>query len=454
MLDEEPDQSRSTTKFMQSDPGSVDDLRIRESRLERSEKGHSRSGSKLNAAAVLRELSPGPGSGRRANGFRPESDQGISARQDEIIRSKHKARTVRTFVDIAKCLQETLEAVRAIFMAHSESEEGFSLLEEMMKHIQEVATPVKQTGRINSTSDERSIHHKRKPSSLASFSVSLVPPSVSAFRQQAARLQVKGDRSSIVTTQSILEALPSSQILLNFLPASIQGFAPFIPSSSQTTGGAAGDMERHLAEWFEKALDFVDTSAKRCLADLSDIRDIWSVKTGVESALQSSECPDDTVITDAEKEKLHAILQQAWNVRIRGIWTAKLTQLVDGLESRVEAALVTLATDERRKDIGEWCNVGHSRIADQTFILRNATEWLVLHCRTCLPDNPFIYIIYFLDKLHLFRIVSPPVLPQGTTTAPRRPHALAGYSSRRGGNIGCVNPTGPVRLASKAGRKG
>ncbi len=353
-MEEAHGKPRSSENFVKDDSDSSSNLRRRESR---SEKVNTRKGSKLNAAAVLRELSPAPGSGRAANGFKHEAIKGISTRQDETKRSKHTARTVRTFVDIANCLQETLHAVRAIFMAHSEAEDGSSLLEEMMKQIQEVAMPMKHSARSNSMGVENTSGHRRRTSRLASFSVSLVPPSVSALPQHLALLEAGGDRPRIVTTQSILEALPASQILLNFLPASIQGFAPFIPRSTTSTSGLAGDMEHGLSQWFEKALDFVSSSTRRRLSDLPDIRDVWNVKISVEGALRSSELHDDAVITDSEKEKLHAVLEQAWNMRIRGIWTAKLTQLVDGLELHVETVLATLASDKRYEEMGKSCSI-------------------------------------------------------------------------------------------------
>jgi hypothetical protein len=250
-----------------------------------------------------------------------------------------------------------LHAVRTIFVAHEADEGRVSLLEEMMKNIQEVV-PANKLGRTRSNSHPTSqmagpTAHRRRTSRLASISLSLAPPTVAALRQQTGLPDVNTGHLNIVTTQTILEALPSSQILLNFLPPSIQGFAPFIPPSSGSTGGATGDIGIRLAQWFDKALAFVGDSAEKWLEGLSDIRDVWSVRASVEAALQAGMDDDDVAITSTETLKLHRVLQNSWEFRIRSIWNDKLQHLVDGLHSKVHSALSVLSTDTVRADLGE-----------------------------------------------------------------------------------------------------
>lgn len=335
----------------------------RPARKSRSEATHSRQRStKLNAAAMLRGLSPAPQAAAGSDASAALRTHASVLRDAGDARSvrRQRARTTRAFVEMVRCILETLEAVRHLFLPHEEEESGSSPLDDMLHRIQEVPL-VPQDWSHSAPNGHAAANghsgHKRRRSRLASISMPLISPELAPSVRRA---YTTGDGSAIsggpyvlaVNSQTILRALPSSQILLSFLPSRIQAFAPFIPASALTGSDQANVILQRLEHWHKTALSQLSVSASTWLVEIRDIKDVCAISAGVTESLEQLKGEMDGSITADEEGRLQGMLQRIWAERMRSIWLDKLAAIERALQGEVDAANQTLMENGGRRALG------------------------------------------------------------------------------------------------------
>jgi hypothetical protein len=110
----------------------------------------------------------------------------------------------------------------------------------------------------------------------------------------------------------VIQDLPSSQILLRYLPTQVTAFTPFVAPS------AAPPLADKLAAWQDAAVGILREAVPAWLAGLQSVADVWRVRRVVSD-----------VLGDAQFEaQIATALEAEWGARVQAIWTAKLDALV------------------------------------------------------------------------------------------------------------------------------
>ncbi|KAG9081368.1 hypothetical protein FRC06_005613 [Ceratobasidium sp. 370] len=92
-----------------------------------------------------------------------------------------------------------------------------------------------------------------------------------------------------LTTPQILQSLPSSSLLLRFLPSSIVGYTPYISTESNDLGTESDGTEEELKVWMNMALEALVAPAKTWLDRLDSVRAVWTVRSSVINGIASLE---------------------------------------------------------------------------------------------------------------------------------------------------------------------
>ncbi|WWD16437.1 hypothetical protein CI109_100863 [Kwoniella shandongensis] len=221
--------------------------------------------------------------------------------------------------DSIHCLLETVVAVQTVFEKRKiNTPTGDSLLEEMIRLVQkgegapliQNSTPVKQNS------------HQRRASRLASISLPLPKLSPSSIRPP-------------VSTPSILQGLPSSQILLRHLPTSITGFTPFITPSPPPA------ISDKLKAWQSSSIELLKEAIPGWLTGLRNVADIWHVRELLNKLLSGG--------GDFEKLILNA-LEGEWSTRVKQVWDERLEGLVRDAEVQIRDAGESVRNDPQESD--------------------------------------------------------------------------------------------------------
>ncbi|KAK8861647.1 hypothetical protein IAR55_002470 [Kwoniella newhampshirensis] len=256
------------------------------------------------------------------NASRKRSNSRIQAANANREAAHEREAIAGVLSDTVHCLSETVVAVRAVFEKRkTATSDGDSLLEEMIRLVQkgEAAPSVQNSTPIKQTS------HQRRASRLVSISLPVPKISPSASRPP-------------VSTPSILQALPSSQILLRHLPTSITGFTPFIAPSPPPS------IAEKLSAWQSMSVDVLREAAPGWLSGLRSVTDIWHVRRSMNKLL-SGGGDFETLIREA--------LEGEWSSRVQKVWDERLEGLVRDAEVQI-------------RDAGESVRSGSSKNADVT----------------------------------------------------------------------------------------
>jgi len=205
-----------------------------------------------------------------------------------------------------QCLLDTVTAATAVFDRRKRTLHGESLIEEMVRLIQ-VGDPASTPAPPQQSPMRTS--HQRRTSRLASMSLPFPKVSLSAHGPP-------------VSTRQILQSLPSSQILLRYLPSSITAFTPFITPSPPPP------VPDKILAWRNSSTQLVRDSVPSWLAGLNSVTDIWHLRVSLESLLSDGDFEID----------LRAALEAGWGARVKDVWSNKLEELVRSAEIRVREA--------------------------------------------------------------------------------------------------------------------
>ncbi|WWC60390.1 uncharacterized protein I303_102962 [Kwoniella dejecticola CBS 10117] len=230
--------------------------------------------------------------------------------------AQERASISSIITDSVKLMLDTVSSAKAVFeLQATSSEDGESVIEEMMRLIQKGETTL--TPPItNPPPSSRKNSHQRRASRLASISLPI------KYAPQTPSTPSGNHRRPPVTATEILQELPSSQILLRYLPNNIIGFTPFITPSSSP------DQEAKLSEWQKSSIELLKQSIPGWLKDLQHVKDIWSVRNSLKTILKEGE------FEDAIKEAL----EDSWSIRVKEVWQEKLDTLLDTAEREVRDA--------------------------------------------------------------------------------------------------------------------
>lgn len=255
---------------------------------------HSRKDSRLNAAEVLRGLSPASRNvGRTRSGSASdiaESSASRRAKTQEKRKIHEQNRASKVFQDSIKLLWETVASARAVIL----SEDAESLIVQMMKTIQ---TPKsQQTG-----SDAH---------------------------------------MTLVSTSMLLRNMPSSQILQSYLPASIQNFAPYIGDLAR--GVQEGSLRNTLEEWLQRGLRHLESHSASWLEGLDTVTDVWIVKRRMSDMLNEMAAAQDAAFKQEEFANLRNEISRAFTDRAKAIWQVRLDALALAAENGVGSDLEAL----------------------------------------------------------------------------------------------------------------
>lgn len=250
----------------------------------------------------------------------------------------------------------TLRLSREIFGPAPSAGEG-STLELLIKAIEagERAAPAQdageaadQVGALASAADgSKSDSQRRRDSRLASLSMPFSFPSATSSTLRP--LAVDPSSSALVpssepliSTRGLIKTLPSSPLLLRYLPQPILEYTPFLLSSSATPPS----LPTLLATWLRDALALLTTALEGLVGQLNTVKDVWSLRAEIADLLSSLEG-----VEDAEKAEVSAVLSAAWDGRVRVIWERQLGNLQSTLHDSVRLRLASLDQKEGEGDV-------------------------------------------------------------------------------------------------------
>lgn len=228
-----------------------------------------------------------------------------SKRQRRMSRVDPKHQGEDTTKAISEAVHVLLDAVtlaKSIFEKRFSA--GESILAESIRLIQVgEELPVVQTQPV------ATLGHHRRASRLASISLPLPP-----------RVGLGNGATPPASAVRVIQSLPSSQILLRYLPNSVTGFTPFIPPA------AAPQLKEKLGPWQASAVDVLRETVPAWVQQLSAVSDVWSVRKSLREILSDEE---------AFESQIASALESEWGSRVQEIWTTKLDTIVTSLSSKL-----------------------------------------------------------------------------------------------------------------------
>lgn len=227
-----------------------------------------------------------------------------NSRASEISVSREVIASVLT--EAIQCMLDTAITASSVFDKRKQSQEGESLIEEMVRLVQ-VGEPV--TAPPQSAIPLRRTSHQRRASRLVSISLPFPKVDISSG-------------SPPVSTRQILQSLPSSQILLRHLPNPITAFTPFITPSPPVA------VSQKIAAWRETSTQILRDALPTWLTALNSVTDICHVRDSLRTLLHNGEY----------EAEIRVALEAEWGARVKDVWGDKLEHLVQSAETCVREA--------------------------------------------------------------------------------------------------------------------
>ncbi|CAE6487218.1 unnamed protein product [Rhizoctonia solani] len=140
-----------------------------------------------------------------------------------------------------------------------------------------------------------------------------------------------------LTTPQILYSLPSSSLLLRFLPPSITGYTPYVSTDSDAPGATgAEETEGELNDWLNNALEALATPARNWLSKLESVRAVWAVRMAVVKGTLALEGTAET------KNRLLGAIEAAFTSRVSEVWENRLENIEAGVKNALRRATTLL----------------------------------------------------------------------------------------------------------------
>ncbi|WWC88089.1 uncharacterized protein L201_002993 [Kwoniella dendrophila CBS 6074] len=304
------------------------------------------------------------------NSLSPEKDKSQSRKRSNSriqnaanIRSTIQERSSisNIITDSINLMLETVSSAKTVFdksHTHTQSQTQLgpidrglkqeeSLIEEMMRLIQkgETTLPSTTTNQSNLPPNSRKNSHQRRASRLASISI---PRKLSTQNINGTNLSSINDKPPI-TSSEIIQNLPSSQILLRYLPNNVIGFTPFILtsiSSSSSSSSVSGDSNLidKLDSWQKQSINLLEESLPNWLKDLKNVKDIWIIRNSINELLSKSK-------EDEFENSIKFALEDQWSIRVKQVWIEKLENLLQVTEKDIRDAGEKIRNGLEKSDI-------------------------------------------------------------------------------------------------------
>lgn len=144
---------------------------------------------------------------------------------------------------------------------------------------------------------------------------------------------------SPVNTNLLLKTLPSSTVLLRYLPPSIQSYAPFIDTTSASSRLSPAAIASASSKWCDTSLKSLETNLASWLEDIDSVSEVWNVWIGLQAASQAGSL---ALLTDDERDRLLKVVQGTCVTRVREIRKEKLSEMESGLVREVNRCIKSL----------------------------------------------------------------------------------------------------------------
>ncbi|KAJ9102517.1 hypothetical protein QFC21_002917 [Naganishia friedmannii] len=281
---------------------------------------HTRQASRLDAAQILRELSPAPPG---AKGALVQPAENVKVDKRNIKRKIVRDRISKALLDTVKCIASTVGMAKSTYLAARDTTSGESLFEDAVHRVQEgermASTAHRQQALRSAFVSNRSEKALEPPSTSLNGSATSSPPYIS--------------------TSSMLRALPSSQMLLTYLPDNVQMFTPFISSDAKSGDEKRQQITNKLDTWVSQTLQALAPRIDIWLNRLDSIADIWKIRSQLLRLLDEI-LPNESIALSAEQvDQIRKVAQIAFESRTKALWRILLEELVKTTTSGLQDSL-------------------------------------------------------------------------------------------------------------------
>ncbi|CAE6517002.1 unnamed protein product [Rhizoctonia solani] len=180
------------------------------------------------------------------------------------------------------------------------------------------------------------------PQIITDIQMDTTSPNVSSITSQS-QLPVSGtippsvSISRNLTTAQILHSLPSSSLLLRFLPPSITQYTPYVSTDPDGLGATkVEETQGELDGWLNTALEALATPARNWLSKLESVRAVWAIRAAVIKGTLSLEGAPET------KTRLLGAIEAAFVGRVSEIWENRLENIEIGVSDALKGVIALL----------------------------------------------------------------------------------------------------------------
>lgn len=274
---------------------------------------HTRQASRLDAAQILRELSPAPPGAK--DPVPTSASDGRKPDRREIKRKMIRDRISKALLETIKCIASTVGMTKATYLPRPDTDSSVSLLDDAIERVQRgerktSAGPRGTASRQVSSVDAAPKRPSRQPSGL---------PSIADTTPASAQS---------VSTIAILKNLPSSQMLLTYLPEGVKTFTPFIaPVAGKSKSEQVKQINDKLDTWVAAAMSDLVPRIDIWLSRLDKISDIWKIRSQLNRLLDDIRGNESIALSLRQVEEIRKVAQTTFEMRTKAIWRAQLDQL-------------------------------------------------------------------------------------------------------------------------------
>lgn len=305
---------------------------------------HTRQASRLDAAQILRELSPAPPGAKDALSPTDTSEAQRPDRKD-IKRKMVRDRVSKALLDTIKCIASTVGMSKSSYLSRPEADSSSSLLDEAIHKVQRGERKA-STAQRGSTSRQASMTDGQRRTSR-------LPSTLPVITDQNL------GQTPFASTSTILRTLPSSQMLVTYLPERVQTFTPFIaPISAKSKPEQERQIIDKLDTWVSEALTALASRIDIWLSRLDNIADIWKIRAHLHRLLNEIKSNESIALTTQQVDAIRKVAQSAFETRTKAIWRAQLDQLSNDMRSGLKQSLDKIRNNDTRSMTGEYLAVG------------------------------------------------------------------------------------------------
>lgn len=287
---------------------------------------HTRQASRLDAAQILRELSPAPPGAKDV--ISPTSPcDGRKPDRREIKRKMIRDRISKALLETVKCIASTVGMTKATYLPRPEADSDVGLLDDAIERVQRgerkiSVAPRGTASQQGSVADAVPKRPSRQSSSLPSIA------------------DATPDSAQYVSTIAILKNLPSSQMLLTYLPEGVKTFTPFITAvAGKSKSEQVKQINVKLDAWVAAAMSDLVPRIDIWLGRLDKISDIWKIRSQLNRLLDDIKSNESIALSSRQVEEIRKVAQTTFETRTKAIWRAQLDQLHTATRSGLQNSL-------------------------------------------------------------------------------------------------------------------